>query len=181
MTELEDVIMYFDSIEYEMNSVIYSEYLEKLRNINKEIVMTETEKHIKRIYRIGKVQDDYWREVHKLETKRNAKTRLDEAAETDLFNRCKKALFKRLKDNHTCKCCDVEYPYDGDMHVTDSGMFFYRFDADHPNDIIDFEINIDKLLSEEKSCNNCGRYDECRSSMNPNFKCFDESAWEAKE
>jgi len=35
MTELEDVIMYFDSLEYEMNSIVYSEHLEKLKNINR--------------------------------------------------------------------------------------------------------------------------------------------------
>jgi len=109
--------------------------------------MTETLKQIARIKRIELAKDHHWKEVHKLETQLNAKIKKDINEEKIILERCKKVLYKRIENSHTCKCCSAKYP---DMlHLTDEGKLFCRYDANHPNDIIDFEYNIDELLSEE--------------------------------
>ena len=106
--------------------------------------MNETKKQIDRYKRIEAADKWYLSQKRILENKRAAMVKQDKEQERYLLERCKQAVFRNV-EKESCKCCPVRYP--GAFVFTEDGLLFYRYDADHPNDIIDFEVNIDDLLT----------------------------------
>ncbi len=110
--------------------------------------MTEKQKQIARRKRIATVESDHYKEVRKLESQMYAKITRDIKAESKLRKKCEKIIYERLENEHKCDCCRVQYP---GVEIGSDGIIYCRIDADHPNDIIDWEEDIDELLKQESS------------------------------
>lgn len=109
--------------------------------------MNETEKQIARSKRMDKIKEDYYKERNELESQMYGKISRDKKAEERLRKKCEEIIYERLEKEHTCDCCRVEYP---GVWLGEDGLIHCRIDADHPNDIIDWEENIDDLLKDNQ-------------------------------
>lgn len=60
------------------------------------------------------------------------------------MSQLERAYCDKIIKKHTCDCCDSRLP--DSFWLDDSGVLHVRFDADHPNDIIDDEVLFTELL-----------------------------------
>lgn len=113
-----------------------------------------TEKYLERMKRIAaqrKVMEAAHRKI--TQTYQDA-TKEDRRANQELSDRGLVAIYKMVKDERDeCKnkCCKYEcrtHKDPDEVGLHSDGIFYVRWDADHPNDIVDREYSIEDFLSE---------------------------------
>lgn len=106
--------------------------------------MTITEKHIARMRRINKADKLLQDDLSKVRAAHNRKIGRDKKEARKLEKLCMAAYRGQVEKDHDCKCCDPTYP--DSCYLYDDGTICFRYDADHPNDIVDINTTIEEIL-----------------------------------
>ena len=104
--------------------------------------------HIERRRKIEEAEQLYREKLKVIKEEKYASIQhlLDE--EKELMTELKEIYREDIIRSHDCDCCNPKFP--DEYHLDDEGMLHVRYDADHTNDIMDFEVLFTDLLKEKE-------------------------------
>ncbi|MBT3042188.1 MAG: hypothetical protein KME67_04940 [Candidatus Thiodiazotropha sp. (ex Codakia orbicularis)] len=108
--------------------------------------MSHKQEFIARRQIINEIDDRHIKERYELREKHDNEISDLQLQERDFRDFLIGRYRLKVDKEHECTCCGPRYP--DSYFIDDNGIFHVRYNANHPNDIRDEEIDIDELIAE---------------------------------